>query len=95
MDLEVIPQNEYCLVQLPVVLKSDKNIERIIGEKKEFISAIKQGTDVPISIFPENPLMGRCEIHSKPSNKLVLKIVKEGDSVSGKIIGRGNVVIDI
>ena len=93
MDLEVIPKNEYCLVQLPLFLKSDKNVERIVGEKKGFISAIKQGSDVPITVFPENPLMGRCEMHSKPSNKLILKVVKEGETVTGKIIGRGKIII--
>ena len=89
MSCEQIPQNEYCLVQLPIYLKSEKNMERVVGEKQEFISAVKQGSSIPISVFPENPLMGTSDMHSKPSNKLILKVVKEGDSVSGQIIGRG------
>ena len=89
MSCEQIPQNEYCLVQLPVYLKSEKNMERVVGEKQEFISAVKQGSSIPISVFPENPLMGTSDMHSKASSKLIRKVVKEGDSVSGQIIGRG------
>lgn len=89
MNSESIPQNEYCLVQLPVYLKSDNKLERVVGEKKDFISSVKQGSDISVCVTPDNPFMGHCGMHSKISNKLVLKVVKEGESVNGRIIGKG------
>ena len=89
MELEPLPLNEFSLVELPVCLKSGKSLPNVIGEKEQFVSSCRQGNDITISIFPDNPLMGRVSMHSAPSNKLVLKITKEGDSVSGSIIGKG------
>ena len=89
MNLEQIPQNEYCLFQLPLFLKSDKKLDSVVGERKSFISSVKQGSQVSISLFPDNPLMGRCDVHAKPSNKLIMKIEKKDGKTSGFIVGRG------
>lgn len=91
MELQTLPLNEFSLVQLPVCLKSGKSLPNVIGEKERFVSSCRQGSDISISIFPDNPLMGTVAMHSAPSNKLVLKITKEGDSVTGNIIGKGTI----
>ena len=84
-----VPLNEYCLVQLPICLKTPSLLKKVIGNEQEFISLCKQELDVPISIYPDNPYVGNNEINKKDSNKLILKVEKKGDKVSGEIIGKG------
>ena len=83
-----MPLNEYCLVQLPVCLKSTKLLKRVIGNEEEFISSCKQDSDVRISLYPNNPYIGNIPMHKKGSNKLILKMVKDGDSLTGEIVGK-------
>ena len=89
MDSQCVPLNEYCLVQLPVCLKSTKLLKRVIGNEEEFISSCKQDSDVRISLCPNNPYIGNIPMHKKGSNKLILKMVKDGDSLTGEIVGKG------
>ena len=89
MDLQCLPLNEYCLVQLPVCLKSTNLLKRVIGSEDEFISSCKQDSDVQISLYPNNPYIGNISMHKKGSNKLILKMVQNGDSLTGEIVGKG------
>lgn len=93
MASEGVPLNEYCLIQLPIFLKTPSLLKKVIGNEQEFISLCKQELDVPISIYPDNPYIGNTELHKKDSNKLILKVEKTGEKVSGKIIGKGIVTI--
>ena len=84
-----VPLNEYCLIQLPICLKSPSCLKKVIGNEQEFISLCKQELAVPISIYPDNPYIGNTELHKKDSNTLILKVERKGDKVSGEIIGKG------
>ena len=86
-----VPLNEYCLVQLPICLKTPSLLKKVIGNEQEFISQCKQELDVPISIYPDNPYVGNTELHKKDSNKLILKVQKTGGKVCGEIIGKGKI----
>ena len=37
--------------------------------------------------------MGSVTMHKKPSNKLVLKVTKEKDLVTGSIVGKGSFIV--
>mgnify|MGYP004638366951 FL=1 len=92
MESQPIPLNEFSLVQLPLYLKSDRALPGIIGDRERFVSACRQGSDIPISLYPENPYMGSVTMHKKPSNKLVLKVTKEKDLFTGSIVGKGSFI---
>lgn len=80
---------ECYLIQLPVFVESKASLEEVIGTKEEVVSTVKQGTDLSVTVFPGNPLMGSVDLHAKPSTKLVMKLGKEGDNVHGSIVGVG------
>lgn len=87
--MESLTLNDCYLIQLPVYLKSETSLDGVIGAREKVVSSVKQGTDISVSVFPDNPFMGCVDLHAKPSNKLVLKLVKEEENVSGSIVGVG------
>ena len=92
--MESLPAKEWYLIQLPVFLKSKESLEEVIGTQEDVVSSVKQGTDVSVAVFPGNPFMGSVDLHAKPSNKLVLKLTKEGENVQGSIVGVGKCVFE-
>lgn len=93
--MQSLPQNPYYLLHLPVDVKSESTIPRVIGNTEKVFSNVKQGTDISISLFPNNPVMGTVDLHAKSSSKLILKTVKNGEDVSGSIVGVGTVVASL
>lgn len=87
--MQPLPQDSYYLLHLPVNVKSESTIPRVIGNAEKVFSNVKQGTDISISLFPKNPIMGTVNLHAKSSNKLILKMVKQGEDVSGSLVGVG------
>ena len=87
--MQPLPQDPSYLLHLPVNVKSESTIPRVIGNAEKVFSNVKQGTDISISLFPDNPVMGTVNLHAKSSNKLILKTVKKGEDVSGSIVGDG------
>ncbi|KAK8796453.1 hypothetical protein WA588_000588, partial [Blastocystis sp. NMH] len=85
--MQPLPQDPSYLLHLPVNVKSESTIPRVIGNAEKVFSNVKQGTDISISLFPDNPVMGTVNLHAKSSNKLILKTVKKGEDVSGSIVG--------
>lgn len=90
--MQSLPQNPYYLLHLPVNVKSESTIPRVIGNTEKVFSSVKQGTNISISLFPNNPVMGTVDLHAKSSSKLILKMVKKGEDVSGSIVGVGMIV---
>ena len=70
-------------------LESKASVEEVIGTKEDVVSTVKQGTDLSVAVFPGNPFMGSVDLHARPSNKLVMKLSKEGENVDGSIVGVG------
>ncbi len=93
--MQSLPQNPYYLLHLPVDVKSESTIPRVIGNTEKVFSNVKQGTDISISLFPNNPVMGTVDLHAKSSSKLILKTVKNGEDVSGSIVGVGTAVASL
>lgn len=93
--MQSLPQNPYYLLHLPVDVKSESTIPRVIGNTEKVFSSVKQGTDISISLFPNNPVMGTVDLHAKSSSKLILKTVKNGEDVSGSIVGVGTAVASL
>ena len=87
--MQTIPSTPFHVVQLPLYIKSESSLKRIIGNKDKLISAVHQGVDISVPLSPDNPLLNRVNLHAKPSNRLILHVVKDGDKVSGSIIGAG------
>ena len=93
--MQSLPQNPYYLLHLPVDVKSESTIPRVIGNTEKVFSSVKQGTNISISLFPNNPVMGTVDLHAKSSSKLILKTVKNGEDVSGSIVGVGTAVASL
>lgn len=93
--MQSLPQNPYYLLHLPVDVKSESTIPRVIGNTEKVFSSVKQGTDISISLFPNNPVMGTVDLHARSSSKLILKTVKNGEDVSGSIVGVGTAVASL
>lgn len=93
--MQSLPQNPYYLLHLPVDVKSESTIPRVIGNTEKVFSNVKQGTDISISLFPNNPVMGTVDLHARSSSKLILKTVKNGEDVSGSIVGVGTAVASL
>ena len=87
--MQTIPSTPFHVIQLPLYIKSESSLKRIIGNEDKFISAVHQGVDISVPLSPDNPLLNRVSLHSKPSNRLILHVVKDGDKVNGSIIGTG------
>lgn len=87
--MQTIPPTAFHVVQLPIYVKSESSLQRVIGDEKKFLSSINQGTDVSMPLSPDNPLLSRVSLHAKPSTRLVLRVTKDGEQVNGSIIGRG------
>ena len=87
--MQSLPRDPYYLLHLPVNVKSEATIPRVIGNTEKAFSSVKQGTDISVSLFPNNPVMGTVNLHAKASSKLILKMVKKEDDVSGTIVGVG------
>ena len=86
--LAVTPEDIRELAPIIRAVLSEQSI-CAIGNAEKVFSNVKQGTDISISLFPDNPVMGTVNLHAKSSNKLILKTVKKGEDVSGSIVGVG------
>ena len=87
--MQTIPSSTFHVVQLPLYVKSEASIKRVIGNEEKLISSVQQGVDISVPLSPDNPLLNRVNLHAKPSNRLILRVVKDGDKINGSIIGRG------
>ena len=88
--MQTIPSSTFHVIQLPIYIKSESSLKKVIENEDKLTSSVHRGVDISVPLSPDNPLLNRVNLHAKPSNRLILRVVKDGDQVNGSIVGTGS-----